>query len=116
MSGLWPWCYGCHLSVIRLHVYHQHRTLLSYHGVIHPRRACAARVTRGVARNLAKGGKYLDRKPHLLINAETGSDYIIACAFQQKNIFCNEQRNVDELGVTVEVTGVSYSLGGSEPT
>ena len=26
-----------------------------------------------------------------------------------------EQRNVDELGVTVEVTGASYSLGESEP-
>ena len=28
----------------------------------------------------------------------------------------NEQRSVDELGVTVEVTGANYSLSGSEPT
>ena len=30
----------------------------------------------------------------------------------------NEQRNIDELGVTVEVTGASYSLGrrGSQPS
>ena len=44
---------------------------------------------------------------------------IIACAFQEIiHILSNnnEQRNVDELGVTVEVTGASYSLGGSEPT
>ena len=37
---------------------------------------------------------------------------IIACAFQQIiHILSNnnEQRNVDELGVTVEVTGASYS-------
>ena len=53
------------------------------------------------------GAKSLDRKPHLLINYETGSDYY------SKNA---EQRNVDELGVTVEVTGASYSLGESEPT
>ena len=37
---------------------------------------------RGVARNLAKGGQILDRKPHLLINAKTGSDYRIARIFR----------------------------------
>ena len=41
---------------------------------------------------------------------------IIACAFQHILSNNNEQRNVDELGVTVEVTGASYSLGGSELT
>ena len=44
---------------------------------------------------------------------------IIACAFQKKiHILSNnnEQRNVDELGVTFEVTGASYSLGRSELT
>ena len=30
---------------------------------------------RGVARNVAMGGKNLDWKPHPLINAETGSNY-----------------------------------------
>ena len=43
----------------------------------------------------------------------------IACGFQQKiHILLNnnEERNVDELGVTIEVTEVSYSLGGSKPT
>ena len=64
------------------------------------------------------GAKSLDRKPHLLINAEK-EVIIIACAFQQiirilSNI--NEQRNVDEFGVTAEVTGASYSLGRSEQT
>ena len=33
-------------------------------------------MDRGVARNLAMGGaKIFDRKPHLLINAKTGSNY-----------------------------------------
>ena len=73
---------------------------------------------RGVARNLAmEGGKILDRKPHLLINTETGSNYY-SVRVPAKHILSNnnEQRNIDELGVTVEVTRASYSLGGSEPT
>ena len=45
---------------------------------------------------------------------------IIGYAFQQKYIvFCrtitNREMLMSYIGVTVEVTGASYSLGGSEP-
>ena len=56
------------------------------------------------------GAKILDRKPHLLINAETGSDYYSVRVPAKKYIFCNKQRNVDELGVIVEVTGAATLL------
>ena len=76
---------------------------------------CVCVCPRGVARILAMGGaKILDRKPHLLINAETGSNYY---GVRIPHILSNnEQRNVDELRVTIKsLEPAIYSLGGSEP-
>ena len=59
------------------------------------------------------GAKFFDRNPHLLLMLEQEL-IIIACAFQQKYIIllCPTITSVDELGVTVEVTGASYSIVG----
>ena len=65
------------------------------------------------------GAKNLDRKPHLLINAEQ-EVIIMACAFQQIiHILSNnnEQRNFDELGVTVKsLEPATLLAGASQPS
>ena len=62
------------------------------------------------------GGKNLDRKPHLLINAKTGSNYY-SVRLPANNTYYNEQRNVDELGVTVKSLEPAILLAGaSQPS
>ena len=81
---------------------------------------CVFTCFRGRSQKSGEGGaKILDRKPHPLINAETGSNYY-SVRVPANNTFLsnnNEQRKVDELRVTVKsLEPAIYSLGGSEPT
>ena len=55
-------------------------------------------AARGVARNLAMGGgKILDRKPHVLINAETGSNYYSVRVPANNTLFCQTITNREML-------------------
>ena len=71
---------------------------------------------RGVARNLAMGGQNFYRKPHLLSNAKTGSNYF-SVRVPAIHILSNNNEHVDELGVTVKsLEPATLLAGASQPS
>ena len=78
----------CKKVSVCVHALYTH-TYLLLNSVIVPRKACGD--TQGRSQKSGDGGaKILDRKPHLLINAETGSNYY-SVRFPANNIYFVKQ-------------------------